>query len=140
ISALHGGAGAPPGADLGRIERRLRESTVVAPQRPEPAVGLLDHRAAREAAETASVLSSLSLRRRGHDRGVPRFRRSFAVPSGSVVGPEKSPAWAGLFGGRQKLDAVFEALRLRQGLELLERVVLDLADALAGDTERAPDL
>src|SRR6266566_8277658 len=37
-------------------------------------------------------------------------------------------------------DAVFEALRFRQRFELLERVVLDLADALAGDAERAADL
>src|SRR5918999_2804805 len=33
-----------------------------------------------------------------------------------------------------------EALRFRQRLELLERVVLDLADALARDAERLPDL
>src|SRR5581483_7319407 len=38
------------------------------------------------------------------------------------------------------LDAVLQALRLRQGLELLQRVVLDLADALAGDAERAAHL
>src|SRR6266566_8961355 len=37
-------------------------------------------------------------------------------------------------------DAVFEALRFRQRFELLERVVLDLADPLAGDAERATDL
>src|SRR5919109_4395911 len=36
-------------------------------------------------------------------------------------------------GGR--LDAVLEALGLGQALELLQRVVLDLADALAGDAE-----
>src|SRR5262245_29549780 len=38
------------------------------------------------------------------------------------------------------LDAVLEPLRLRQRLELLQRVVLDLADALTGDPERAADL
>src|SRR4029077_21265448 len=33
-----------------------------------------------------------------------------------------------------------QALGLRQGLQLLERVVLDLADALTRHSERAPDL
>src|ERR1700693_93465 len=37
-------------------------------------------------------------------------------------------------------DTILEALGLRERLELLERVVLDLADALAGDAERAADL
>src|SRR6059058_488446 len=41
---------------------------------------------------------------------------------------------------RRDLDAVFEALRLGQGLELLQRVVLDLPDPLARDAEGAPDL
>src|SRR5438034_1067293 len=40
----------------------------------------------------------------------------------------------------KRLDAILEALRFRQGLELLQRVVLDLADALARDTERPTDL
>src|SRR6266550_5538319 len=35
---------------------------------------------------------------------------------------------------------VAEFLGLRQGLQLLQRLVLDLTDALAGDVERAPDL
>ena len=38
------------------------------------------------------------------------------------------------------LDAILESLRFWQGLELLERVVLDLADAFAGDAERPADL
>src|SRR3954467_1198494 len=37
-------------------------------------------------------------------------------------------------------DAVAQSLRFGQGLELLQRVVLDLADALAGDAERLADL
>src|SRR6185437_13601449 len=41
---------------------------------------------------------------------------------------------------RRCLDAVLEALRFGQGLELLQRVVLDLADALARDAEGLPDL
>src|SRR5205085_1554448 len=39
-----------------------------------------------------------------------------------------------------ELDAVLEALRLGEALELLQRVVLDLADALARDAEGATDL
>src|SRR6266508_4352868 len=39
-----------------------------------------------------------------------------------------------------RLAAALEALRLGQGRERLERVVLDLADPLAGDTEGAADL
>src|SRR3954471_6408389 len=38
------------------------------------------------------------------------------------------------------LHAVLESLSLGKPLELLERVVLDLADPLAGDAERASDL
>src|SRR5262245_14293447 len=41
---------------------------------------------------------------------------------------------------REALHAVSEALRLRKTLELLEGVVLDLADALARDPERLADL
>src|SRR5919201_2883353 len=41
---------------------------------------------------------------------------------------------------RAALRRVAQPLRLRQRLELLERVVLDLADALARDVERAADL
>src|SRR3712207_8100466 len=37
-------------------------------------------------------------------------------------------------------SAVLERLGLGERFELLERVVLDLADALARDPERAPDL
>src|SRR5205085_6457719 len=39
-----------------------------------------------------------------------------------------------------QLDAVLEALGLGEALELLQRVVLDLADPLAGDAEGAADL
>src|SRR5207248_9947578 len=37
-------------------------------------------------------------------------------------------------------DGVAQGLRLREELELLQRVVLDLADPLAGDAELAADL
>src|SRR6478672_2485697 len=41
---------------------------------------------------------------------------------------------------RRLADGVAERLRLGQVLELLQRVVLDLADPLAGHAERAADL
>src|SRR5436190_18278296 len=41
---------------------------------------------------------------------------------------------------RISLNAVLEPLRLGQGLELLQRVVLDLTDALARHAEGAADL
>src|SRR2546425_6434589 len=37
-------------------------------------------------------------------------------------------------------NAILQPLRFGEGLELLERVVLDLADALAGDAEGLADL
>src|SRR5262249_23966160 len=42
--------------------------------------------------------------------------------------------------GSTPSDAVLEALRLGKRLELLERVVLDLTDALPGHAERPADL
>src|SRR3954452_6748142 len=39
-----------------------------------------------------------------------------------------------------KLSHIAELLGLRERLQLLERLVLDLADALARDVERSPDL
>src|SRR6476660_4784474 len=41
---------------------------------------------------------------------------------------------------RAPLGDVAQLLRLGQRLQLLERLVLDLADALARDVERPPDL
>src|SRR5690242_7280933 len=41
---------------------------------------------------------------------------------------------------RARLRAVAQLLRLRERLQLLERLVLDLADALARDVERAAHL
>src|SRR5437660_902874 len=56
-----------------------------------------------------------------------------------VRGDPSSPARkAHLFA--RPLDAILQSLRLRQGLELLQRVVLDLTDALARHAERAADL
>src|SRR6185437_3876087 len=43
-------------------------------------------------------------------------------------------------GGGRSLLRVAKRLRLGKALELLQRVVLDLADALAGDPECAADL
>src|SRR4051794_4454984 len=50
-----------------------------------------------------------------------------------------TPRW-GPGGGAKSLRSVAQALRFRQRLELLQRVVLDLADAFAGDVECAADL
>src|SRR5690242_7233717 len=52
----------------------------------------------------------------------------------------RPPRRIGSSGLTRPSDAVSESLRLGQRLELLERVVLDLPDPLAGDAERAPDL
>src|SRR5439155_9691173 len=64
-----------------------------------------------------------------------------AAASQSIAEPTSSYEIIGIARCATRVsDTVFEALRFRQRLELLERVVLDLADALAGDAERAPDL
>src|SRR5512133_2265307 len=55
----------------------------------------------------------------------------------------RSPARGGASvsaGGDWRLSHVAKLLGLGEALELLERLVLDLADALAGDVERPPDL
>src|SRR4051812_18471413 len=57
----------------------------------------------------------------------------------SAIGSAKAPATAAALHLLLQ-HAVLEALRLGQGLELLQRVVLDLPDPLAGDAERAADL
>src|SRR5689334_9217298 len=54
--------------------------------------------------------------------------------------PRKEGSHRGTRGSPLPLDAILESLRFRQGLELLQRVVLDLADSLAGDAERPADL
>src|SRR3954465_5044577 len=56
-------------------------------------------------------------------RADPRTRRA---------PPERGPF--------RRLSDVAELLRFRERLQLLERLVLDLADALARDVERPPDL
>src|SRR5205823_10339252 len=73
----------------------------------------------------------------GSAGGGPRRRRTSGPASTRAPGA-LSPAGDGGLGRR--LGDVAELLGLSQRLELLERLVLDLADALAGDVEGPPDL
>src|SRR5881398_1807556 len=52
--------------------------------------------------------------------------------------PQTHPAVASTIW--RTLGDVFEAVRVRECAQLLERLVLDLADPLARDVERPPDL
>ena len=61
-----------------------------------------------------------------------------ALPAGGQAASVRDRSSRDL--GRRVLDAVAERLRLGQRLEPLQRVVLDLADPLARDAERAADL
>src|SRR5439155_937259 len=61
------------------------------------------------------------------------LRRSRVTRSDRAT--KKEGAHGGTMGSSVLLHAVFEALRLGQGLELLGGVVLDLTDSLAGDAE-----
>src|SRR5829696_10566876 len=54
--------------------------------------------------------------------------------------PERWSRGAGASGGSSRLRHLAQLLRLGERLELLQALVLDLADALARDVERAPDL
>src|SRR5438270_13627458 len=66
-----------------------------------------------------------------------------ASPAPETIELSGRPGRRGLVGepgSPTSLDAVFEALGLGEALELLQRVVLDLADALARHAERAADL
>src|SRR6476660_3909800 len=75
-------------------------------------------------------------------RCATRFRSSGSVRSRTPSRSTWTVAWPtySIRAKREALHAVSEALRLRQRLELLERVVLDLADALARDAEGLADL
>src|ERR1051326_4629602 len=90
---------------------------------------------------TARVAAGAGLRPAGGP--LRRSRRERKPVAGSCNEPEPPPERRGLVGNQGSpapSDAVFEALRLWKALELLERVVLDLPDALAGHAERAADL
>src|SRR5262245_15941856 len=75
-------------------------------------------------------------------RCATRFRRSGSVSSRTPSRSTKTVAWPtySIRAMRESLYAVSESLRLGKGFELLERVVIDLADALALDAERLPDV
>src|SRR6188474_1731542 len=71
-------------------------------------------------------------------------RRAIHSPKRPTMGCDDTTQKKGARGGDMvsptQLDAVSEGLRLRQRLEALQGVVLDLADALAGHAERPPHL
>src|SRR4051812_4071443 len=60
------------------------------------------------------------------------------APAGTTEGP--AGAGPSKCSGAVALGDIAELLSLREGLQLLQRLVLDLADALARDVERPPDL
>src|SRR3954467_9817393 len=60
------------------------------------------------------------------------------APAGTTEGPAGAGPSKG--SGAVALGDIAELLGLREALQLLERLVLDLADALARDVERPPDL
>src|SRR3954470_18557885 len=61
-----------------------------------------------------------------------------ATASTTTTGPVRAPSSCAR--ARSPSGDVAELLGLREGLQLLERLVLDLADALARDVERAVHL
>src|SRR5262245_8870298 len=87
-----------------------------------------------------------SVERRGRARErqgrATRWRRSGSVSRRTPSRSTKTVACPtnSILAKREALHAVPESLRLRERLELLQRVVLDLTDALTGHAERLPDL
>src|SRR5918995_414555 len=100
-------------------------STASSPRRARAETGVERRRCATRLRSSGSV-----------SRRTPsRSTNTVACPTYSIRATARSIGSA-----PYRLHAVAQALRLGERLELLERVVLDLPDALAGDAERLPDL
>src|SRR5829696_1544901 len=91
-------------------------------------------------ASTASASSSVSpATNLEAPRRIP-YRRMNAPTRRSVAAARTALRASPLIDSESGLEGVFEPLRLGQGLQLLQRVVLDLPDPLTRDAERAADL
>src|SRR4051794_11174282 len=102
-----------------------------------PWAGSRKSRASRSSALTATSVSPASRSTAGAQPATSASSARTASSSSRSSAP-RTPASAGI---RTPLaDCVAERLRLGQVLELLERVVLDLPDPLAGHAKRAADL
>src|ERR1700747_2279672 len=84
-----------------------------------------------------SALTATAPSRRSFSRAL---RSATAGSSARTASCSSRPSGPSPSRRKRLADRVPERLRLREMLELLQRVVLDLTDALARDAERAADL